>query len=58
MKRASKTNLREIFQEGYTTKGNHEGIGLSSLRDITAKEDHLEVMTSIENGYFLQEIVC
>lgn len=58
LKKASKTNLREIFQEGYTTKGNHEGIGLSSLRDITAKEDHLEVMTSIENGYFLQEIVC
>lgn len=55
--RTEKVNLSNIFSNGFTTKKGHEGIGLNTLREIISKEDNLEVVTTIDDGFITQEVL-
>lgn len=48
--------LKEIWQEGYSTKGTGRGLGLASLKCIVKSYENVYVSTFLENGCFVQEI--
>lgn len=48
--------LKEIWQEGYSTKGAGRGLGLASLKCIVKSYENVYVSTFLENGCFVQEI--
>lgn len=48
-----------IFQEGYSTKGNNRGMGLSILQEIIYQNENMTMETRVENNEFIQEItIC
>lgn len=49
-------HIDQLFNEGYSTKGNNRGIGLSNVKDIMSKYPNATLQTSINNGYFSQMI--
>lgn len=55
--KSEKVKLTNIFSNGFTTKKGHEGIGLNTLREIVSKEDNLEVVTTIDDGFITQEVL-
>lgn len=48
--------LHELFEEGFSTKGDNRGLGLSTLKEITDNNDNVLLDTVIENGFFIQKI--
>lgn len=46
----------KIGTEGYSTKGDGRGIGLNSYRHILLQYDFVLPLTTIEEGYFIQEL--
>ncbi|MHC9532086.1 GHKL domain-containing protein [Dellaglioa sp. L3N] len=50
-------NIDCIFRSGYTTKENHDGIGLNTLREIVSEEDNIEVLSTVDYGFFSQEVI-
>lgn len=48
--------LKEIWQEGYSTKGTERGLGLTSLKYIVNSYENVYASTFMENGCFVQEI--
>ncbi|MGM0878094.1 MAG: sensor histidine kinase [Bacillota bacterium] len=43
--------IEKIFQEGYTTKENHEGLGLITAKRISCKyQGHIEVESDLHSG--------
>jgi two-component system sensor histidine kinase AgrC len=49
--------LFQLKQEGYSTKGENRGLGLSNLDRILAKESHLTLDTKINKGLFTQILI-
>ncbi|WP_413489113.1 GHKL domain-containing protein [Carnobacterium divergens] len=48
--------LHKIKKNGYSTKGDNRGIGLSNLDDLIAKYPIVSLDTKIENNCFTQKI--
>ncbi|PTI50222.1 accessory regulator AgrC [Staphylococcus warneri] len=48
--------VHELFEEGFSTKGDNRGLGLSTLKEITDNNDNVLLDTVIENGFFVQKI--
>lgn len=49
-------DLHRVGTEGYSTKGNGRGVGLSSYRRITDKYDFVLTSTAVQDGCFIQEL--
>lgn len=49
-------DFSKIGTEGYSTKGSGRGIGLKSYRQILLQYDFALPMTTIKDGYFIQEL--
>lgn len=48
-------DIAHMWKEGYSTKGNHRGLGLASYQQILARYPDVEPYTSYENSLFVQE---
>ena len=48
--------LHTLFQDGFSTKGNNRGIGLTTLKEIIDQTDNVFLDTTIENHYFIQKL--
>lgn len=46
--------IKDIWQEGYSTKGEKRGIGLSNYNEILSKYNHITKETKVEEDYFVQ----
>lgn len=47
--------IHELFEEGFSTKGDNRGLGLSTLKELTDENENVLLDTVIENGYFVQK---
>lgn len=50
-------DCEKIFQEGYSTKGNNRGMGLSILQEIIHRSENITMEARVENNEFIQEIM-
>jgi len=48
--------MRQLFQRGFSTKGENRGFGLDYVNEIIDKNDHLELRTYAKNGIFEQHL--
>ena len=48
--------IHEIYQEGFSTKGDNRGLGLANLRQMINGLQHVNMNTKISPPYFIQEI--
>ena len=48
--------LHLLSKEGFSTKGEHRGLGLSILKDLSDKEKNLSLETTITKKSFIQKI--
>lgn len=48
--------IHELFEQGFSTKGDNRGIGLSTLKELTDSNENVLLDTVIENGYFVQKV--
>ncbi|MFW3605383.1 quorum-sensing sensor histidine kinase AgrC [Staphylococcus caprae] len=48
--------IHELFEEGFSTKGDNRGLGLSTLKELTDENENVLLDTVIENGYFVQKV--
>lgn len=49
-------SISKLFKEGYSTKGDNRGLGLSNLKEIINNRKNILLDTFIENGKFVQVI--
>ena len=54
--RENNLTTRQMFEKGFSTKGKGRGMGLSNVRELLDKLDHVSIKTVNENGYFVQEL--
>ena len=45
-----------LFKQGFSTKGENRGLGLSNLKEIIDKYKNVTLDTFIKNELFFQEI--
>ncbi|WP_397536819.1 sensor histidine kinase [Rummeliibacillus pycnus] len=50
------TNLKDIYNESFSTKGKDRGIGLSNVKYILERYPQVIMNTRIEDEWFIQEI--
>ena len=48
--------VHEIYQEGFSTKGENRGLGLANLRQMINGLQHVNLNTKISPPYFIQEM--
>ena len=48
--------IHELFEQGFSTKGDNRGLGLSPLKELTDSNENVLLDTVIENGYFVQKV--
>lgn len=48
--------IHEIYQEGFSTKGENRGLGLANLREMKNGLHNVSLNTKISPPYFIQEI--
>ncbi|WHI70719.1 GHKL domain-containing protein [Staphylococcus epidermidis] len=48
--------IHELFEQGFSTKGDNRGLGLSTLKELTDSNENVLLDTVIENGYFVQKV--
>ncbi|MGE7949028.1 GHKL domain-containing protein [Lysinibacillus sp. NPDC093688] len=48
--------VHEIYQDGFSTKGENRGLGLANLRQITNDLHNVNLNTKISPPYFIQEV--
>ena len=48
--------VHKIYQEGFSTKGENRGLGLSNLREMKNSLTNVNLNTKISTPYFVQEI--
>lgn len=51
-----KINLTEIYEKGYSTKGENRGLGLYILKSIVDKNPNMTLNTFIREGMFVQDL--
>lgn len=52
-------DCEKIFQEGYSTKGNNRGMGLSILQEMIHHSENMTMETRVDNNEFIQELtIC
>ncbi|RSJ44979.1 Sensor protein CitS [Streptococcus gordonii] len=49
-------NLEEIYEVGFSTKGENRGLGLNNVKEIIDKYDEVILETDIETNYFIQVV--
>ena len=49
-------NLEEIYEVGFSTKGENRGLGLNNVKEIIDKYDEVILETDIETNYFTQVV--
>ena len=49
-------DFHKIWTQGYSTHGQDRGIGLASYKKLLEGYDNALPFTSVENGYFIQEL--
>lgn len=49
-------NLEEIYEVGFSTKGENRGLGLNNVKEIIDKYDEVTLETDIETNYFIQVV--
>ncbi|BCN29885.1 sensor histidine kinase [Anaeromicropila herbilytica] len=47
-------NIFQLYQKGYSTKGDNRGLGLSNLKEIISKYSNCDMETVVENYEFKQ----
>lgn len=52
----SKVDFHKIWQEGFSTKGADRGIGLTNYKRILERYENISSLTTIHEGYFIQEL--
>lgn len=52
----STVDFHKLGMSGYSTKGNGRGIGLSNYKRILGKYEKALPLTTIQDGYFIQEL--
>ena len=52
----STVDFHRIGTPGYSTKGKGRGIGLDNYKNILGKYDKTLPLTTIQDGYFIQEL--
>lgn len=48
--------VQDIFRDGYSTKGENRGLGLTNLKKVLHANNQIILNTKIAQGYFTQEI--
>ncbi|WP_391039672.1 quorum-sensing sensor histidine kinase AgrC [Staphylococcus epidermidis] len=48
--------IHKLFEQGFSTKGDNRGLGLSTLKELTDSNENVLLDTVIENGYFVQKV--
>jgi len=48
--------VKQIFERGFSTKGNERGLGLFNVRQLLDKVQHASLTTTIDDDYFVQEL--
>ncbi|MCG1399578.1 GHKL domain-containing protein [Staphylococcus epidermidis] len=48
--------IHELFEQGFSTKVDNRGLGLSTLKELTDSNENVLLDTVIENGYFVQKV--
>nr|BFF33621.1 GHKL domain-containing protein [Staphylococcus epidermidis] len=48
--------IHELFEQGFSTKGDNRSLGLSTLKELTDSNENVLLDTVIENGYFVQKV--
>lgn len=48
--------ISKIYKQGFSTKGENRGLGLSNLREMMGKYKNITIDTSIKDNNFFQEI--
>jgi len=46
-----------VFKRGYSTKGNHRGLGLYHVSKIISENDAINLITNAQNGFFTQKLM-
>lgn len=49
-------SVQDVFQKGFSTKGENRGLGLSILKEIINANNHVVLNTKIDTHYFTQEL--
>ena len=52
----SNIDFHKIWQQGYSTRGADRGIGLASYKSILEHYENVFSLTTIKDGYFVQEL--
>lgn len=52
----SNIDFHKIWQQGYSTRGADRGIGLASYKSILEHYENVFSLTTIKDGYFIQEL--
>ena len=50
------SSISMLFKQGFSTKGENRGLGLSNLKEIIDKYKNVTLDTFIKNELFFQEI--
>ena len=50
-------DIDKIFRRGYSTKGNHRGVGLSLVKDIIDNNDIIDCKPLVIDNFFMQDII-
>ncbi|MCL2367008.1 MAG: GHKL domain-containing protein [Oscillospiraceae bacterium] len=54
---ANMPNLRQIFQTGFSTKGENRGLGLANLSELANSCTNVTLETRIEDNHFIQKLI-
>lgn len=49
-------NVKKIYEQSYSTKGNDRGLGLSTLKESISKANNIILDTQISEEFFTQII--
>ena len=49
--------LHVLKKEGFSTKGDNRGIGLSNLQELTENNSNIMLETQIKEGFFIQKMM-
>lgn len=54
---SEEVNVAKAYEEGYSTKGEGRGLGLSILKRIISKYENVMLNTQAETSRFRQELI-